>query len=83
MNITLNLSWRDDVTFIHEFDSGASSQATRGLRSLQISPALEYDINKNFTLRAFVDYTKTKPYLSTSFPVTSIRGGLTARFNLN
>lgn len=83
MNITLNLSWRDDVTFIHEFDSGASSQATRGLRSLQISPALEYDINKNFTLRAFVDYTKTKPYLSTSFPVTSVRGGLTARFNLN
>ena len=83
MNITFNFSWRDDVTFIHEFDSGASSQATRGLKSLQISPALEYEINKNFTLRTFVEYNKTRPYLSTSFPVTSIRGGITARFNLN
>jgi len=83
MNITFNFSYRDDVTFIHEFDSGASSQATRGLKSLQIGPALEYDVNKNFTLRAFVDYSKTKPYLSTSFPVTTIQGGVTARFNLN
>ena len=83
MNITFNFSWRDDVTYIHEFDSGASSQATRGLKSLQIGPALEYDINKNFTLRAFADYSKTRPYLSTSYPVTAVRGGVTARFNLN
>ncbi len=78
-----NLQIRDDVTFIHELDDGATKEPTRGLKSLRINPTIDYDINKNFTLRFFVEYNKTQPYLSTSFPITNVRGGLTARFNLN
>ena len=83
MNITFNFGLRDDVTFLHELDSGASSKATRGLKSISIAPAVDYDINKNFTLRAFVDYQLTEPYVSDSFRSTRINGGITARFNLN
>ena len=83
MNIAFNFGIRDDVTYLHELDSGASSKAIRGLKSISISPAVDYDINKNFTLRAFVDYNLTEPYVSDSFRSTRIEGGITARFNLN
>jgi cell surface protein SprA len=78
-----NLQLRDDVTYIIELDDGATKEPTRGLKSLRLNPTIDYDINKNFTLRFFVEYSKTQPYLSTSFPITNIQGGLTARFNLN
>jgi len=83
MNIAFNFGFRDDVTFLHELDSGASSKAIRGLKSISINPAVDYDINKNFTLRAFVEYNLTEPYVSDSFRSTRIEGGITARFNLN
>ncbi|MEE9373594.1 MAG: cell surface protein SprA [Saprospiraceae bacterium] len=83
MNITFNFGFRDDITFLHELDSGASAKPTRGIKSLSISPSVDYDINKNFTLRAFVDYMMTQPYVSDSYRSTRIEGGITARFNLN
>ena len=77
-----DFSIRDDATYIHEFDSGRDAQATRGTYTLQISPAFEYDINKYFTMRLFMDYNQTKPKTLGGFDVTNINGGLTARFNL-
>jgi len=78
-----NLQFNDDVTFIHDADDGASSTPTRGTTTIAIRPTIDYDINKNFTLRFFFDYNRSQPYLSTSYPRTSIEGGLTARFNLD
>lgn len=75
-------SFRDDITSIHEIDRGTTSDPTRGLRTLRINPSVEYDINSNLSLRAFVDYSSTRPYLSNTFPITSIQAGVTARFNL-
>ncbi len=77
-----DFSIRDDATYIHEFDSGRDAQATRGTYTLQISPSFDYDINKYFTLRLFMDYNQTKPKTLGGFDVTNINGGLTARFNL-
>jgi len=83
MTINFDFSLRDDVTWIHEIDKGASAEPIRGLKTLRINPSVEYDLNENLSLRAFVDYSRTQPYLSTSYPITSIQGGVTARFNLN
>ncbi len=83
LTISFDMSYRDDVSYIHKLDGGANAQPDRGLKSLRLSPSVDYDVNENFSLRAFVEYNQTKPYLTTSFPITSIRGGLTARFNLN
>ena len=83
MLINFDFSFRDDITSIHEIDRGTSAEPTRGLRTLRINPSVEYDINSNLSLRAFVDYSKTRPYLSNSFPITSVQAGVTARFNLN
>jgi cell surface protein SprA len=83
LELNFNFSLRDDATFIHDLDSGGDSDATRGTYSLQISPQVDYDINKHFTLRAFVNYSRTEPKTEGGFDVTNIQGGITARFNLN
>jgi cell surface protein SprA len=83
MTINFDFSYRDDISLLHAYDTGATAEPNRGLKSLSINPSVDYQVNDNFTLRFFVDFTKTKPYLSTSYPITSVQGGLTARFNLN
>ncbi len=83
MTFNLDFALRDDVTWIHKFDDGASEKPIRGLKSIRFNPSIDYDFNENLTLRAFFDYSNSKPYLSTSYPITSIQGGITASFILN
>jgi cell surface protein SprA len=82
LQFNFDFGLRDDATYTHEFDSGRDAQATRGTYSLQVSPSLDYDINKYFTLRMFVDYNQTKPKTLGGYDVTNVNGGITARFNL-
>jgi len=83
MTVNFDMSFRDDVTWIHEIDKGTNADPIRGLKTLRINPSVDYELNENLTLRGFVDFSKTQPYLSTSYPITSVQGGVTARFNLN
>lgn len=82
LQFNFDFGLRDDATYTHEFDSGRDAQATRGTYSLQVSPSIDYDINKYFTLRMFVDYNQTKPKTLGGYDVTNVNGGITARFNL-
>jgi hypothetical protein len=83
MTISMNFSYRDDVTFAYELDTRAEHVPTRGLKAIRINPSVEYDVNKNLTLQLFLDYNRTIPRTSLSFPITSASGGLRVRFNLN
>ena len=83
LEFVFDLQFRDDVTFIHELGDGSSKEPIRGTKSLSIAPQINYDVNKNFILSLYFEYTKTQPYLSTSYPITNINGGLTARFVLD
>ncbi len=83
LTITMNFSYSDNVTFAYELDTESELVPTRGLESIRINPSAEYDVNKNLTLQLFVDYNRTIPRTSLSFPVTNARGGLKVRFNLN
>jgi len=83
LSFNLDFALRDDVTWIHKFDDGASEKPLRGLKSIRFNPSVDYDLNENLTLRMFFDYSNSKPYLSTSYPITSIQGGITASFILN
>jgi cell surface protein SprA len=82
LSIKFDFAFRDDVTYNHKPDEIAGDPQ-RGLKSLRFSPSIDYDINKNLTMRMFFDFSRTKPYLTTSYPITSAQGGLTIRFNLN
>ena len=83
LEFAFDLQFRDDVSFIHELGDGSSKEPTRGTRTLSINPQINYDVNKNFILSFFFQYQRTRPYLSTSYPITNINGGLTARFVLD
>ena len=83
LEFVIDVQLRDDVTWLHVLDDGSSKKATRGTKTFTLAPAINYDVNKNFILSLYVEYSKTQPYLSTSYPITNINGGLTARFVLD
>ena len=77
-----DFSLRDDITQNHRLDQTRKAVPTRGMKSIRISPAVDYTLNRNLTLRLFFDYNKSTPYTSNSYPITTMRGGVTVRFNL-
>ncbi len=82
LNVEFSFSLRDDITINHLLDQGVA-EPTRGLRQIQFSPSVDYDINKKLNVRLFFDYSKTTPKTSASFPITNTRGGVTVTFSLD
>lgn len=82
LKFNFDFSYRDDVTFLHQIDQ-LDAEPTRGTTTIQISPAVEYQLSKRLSLRLFFDYYQTIPKTSISFNTTNIKGGLTVRFSLN
>ena len=85
MTFMLNIAWNDNQFFVHELDTNRlqSGNETRGEQSFQISPSVDYILNDNLTLRAFMDYNNVVPYASTSFRRTNVEGGIVMRLSLN
>ena len=82
MNFKFDFSWRDDITVNHLLDQGVSVP-TRGMKTIRISPSIDYAVNKQLNLRLFYDYSRTIPATSASFPITNTSAGLQIRFSLN
>ncbi len=82
MNFKFDFSYRDDVTINHLLDQGVSVP-TRGMKTIRISPSIDYKVNKQLSLRLFYDYSRTIPATSASFPITNTSAGLQIRFSLN
>ncbi len=83
-DLTLNFdfSLRDDITDTYLIDRDQDGQTTRGNTRVSINPSAEYRLNKQLSLRLFVDYTRTTPKTSNSFPQTNFSSGVTVRFEL-
>jgi cell surface protein SprA len=82
MDISFDFSLRDDVTTRYLLDQPIN-EPTRGTRAISISPAAEYQVNKQLALRLFMDYRRTIPKISQSFPITNTSAGVVVRFTLN
>jgi cell surface protein SprA len=83
IRININYSLRDDISQIYDLLTGIDAQADRGSKSVTLNPTVEYDVNKNLALRFYFDYSKITPRTTLSYPVTTIRSGVTLRFNIN
>lgn len=83
IRININYSLRDDISQIYDLLTGIDAQADRGSKTVTLNPTIEYDVNKNLALRFYFDYSKITPRTTLSFPVTTIRSGVTLRFNIN
>lgn len=81
LDIQVNFSLRDDVTFNHLLDQGII-EPTRGNYALSLSPSAEYKISQRLSLRLFFDYRRNVPKTSAGFPRTEASGGVVVRFVL-
>lgn len=83
LRINFDFSIRDDLTVIHLLEQEQPAIPTRGMRTTRISPFVEYDVNQALTIRLFVDYSRSVPATTITFPITNINSGIRVRFALN
>jgi cell surface protein SprA len=78
----MEIGVRDDKNS-NTFLSNNISVTSRGQKTIRISPSLDYTVNKYVTLRLFFDRQQSIPYVSTSYPTSTTKAGLTMRFTFN
>ncbi len=81
MNFRLDLSYRDDKTVNNRLDADLVIP-TSGQKVIGIAPSIDYVVNNRLNLRFFYDRRQTIPVISTAYPITNTRGGITLRFML-
>lgn len=81
LNFRFDFSFRDNRTLLRDLD-GQTTQATAGMKTISIRPNVSYVLNNKVTFRLFYDRQMNTPYISTSFPNSNTRVGLSIRFTL-
>lgn len=75
----VDIGFRDEKNS-NTFLANNISVVSRGQQVIRISPSLDYTASKYLTLRLFFDRQQTIPYVSTSYPTTTTKAGITLRF---
>jgi len=81
LTFKFDISLRDDVSVSHFLDQD-NTRVSRGVETVRLAPNIEYEYNKNITLRLFYDYNLSKPKTSLQYKTISQQGGLMVRFLL-
>jgi len=81
LNFRFSFSYRDNITVNHRIDQGVP-QITAGSRVIFVAPSIDYIISKRLNVKLFFEQTQTIPKISSGFPTTNTRGGITFRFSL-
>lgn len=79
LNIKVDVSVRDDKTN-NNYLAQNLSVVTRGQKVITVSPSINYIVSDKLTIRLFYDRRKSIPYITSSFPITTTRAGITFRF---
>src|SRR5690606_7232288 len=79
MNIRVDLGYRDDIVF-NSYLANDYKAPTRGQKVITISPSVDYIVNDKLRLKFFFDRRQTIPVLSSSYPITNTRAGMTLTF---
>ena len=80
LNMKADVSIRDNKTIIRYLDL-ENNQVTSGQTVWNIKYSADYAFSKNLTGIFYFDYTFSEYAISTSFPQTTIRSGITLRYN--
>jgi cell surface protein SprA len=80
LNLKADFSYRKNITLLRnlEYDN---NQVTAGQTLMSIKFSANYNLSKNLTSIFFYDHNFSKFAISTAFPQTSIRSGITIRYN--
>ncbi|MBS1739669.1 MAG: cell surface protein SprA [Bacteroidetes bacterium] len=79
LNVKMDIGVREDRT-TNNYLAQNTSITSRGQRVITISPSIDYIVNERLTIRLFYDRRQTIPFVSSSFPMTTTRAGITLRF---
>ncbi|MFI1771842.1 cell surface protein SprA [Thalassobellus citreus] len=80
LNMKADISVRDNKTIIRYLDL-ENNQVTSGQTIWGLKYSADYAFSKNLTGIFYFDYTFSEYAISTAFPQTTIRSGLTIRYN--
>ncbi|NJX16069.1 cell surface protein SprA [Tamlana crocina] len=80
LNMKADISVRDNKTIIRYLDL-ENNQITSGQTIWGLKYSADYAFSKNLTGIFYFDYTFSEYAISTAFPQTTIRSGLTLRYN--
>lgn len=79
LNIRGDISLRDSKTSIMNILLN-DSQITGGQRLMNIKLSADYNVSENLNLRVFYEQMTSKYKISTAFPLSTIRAGISATF---
>ncbi|MBN9482979.1 MAG: cell surface protein SprA [Bacteroidetes bacterium 43-93] len=79
LNIKVDVGLRDDKSS-NNYLAQNLNVVTRGQKVVTISPSIDYIVSERLTLHFFYDRRQSIPYISTSYPTTTTRAGVTLRF---
>jgi cell surface protein SprA len=80
LNFKLDVSYRKNRTIIRYLDV-ANNQTTAGQDIWGIDFTADYALTKNLTALFYYEHTFSEYAISTAFPQTTIRSGITLRYN--
>ncbi len=80
LNMKLDFSIRNNKTIVRYLDSN-NNQVTAGQTILNLNYSADYAFSKYLTGIFYFDYSFSDYAISTAFPQTTIRSGLTIRYN--
>jgi hypothetical protein len=80
INIKIDGSYRNSQTIVRYLDYN-NNKLSGGQNIWSAKLTADYSFSKNFTAIFYYDHSFSKPVISTSFPITNIRGGFTLRYN--
>ena len=80
LNIKADLSYRNNITVLRNLEID-NNQVTAGQTLWSIKVTADYALSRNLQALFFYDHNFSKFAISTAFPQTSIRSGITMRYN--
>jgi cell surface protein SprA len=79
LNMKADFSLRDNETIVRSIDT-ENNQTTAGQKIWTFRFTADYAVSSNFTTLFFYDHTFSEFAISTAFPQTTIRSGVTLRY---
>jgi cell surface protein SprA len=83
INLKMDVGIRDNITIIRPYgieDTVNNNQITGGQNLISVKFLADYSLNKNLLTSFFFDYNSSKFAISTTYPRTSINGGISVRY---
>ena len=80
LNLKADFSYRKNITLLRNLEYN-NNQVTAGQTLMSIKFSAGYNLSKNLTSLLFYDHNFSEFAISTAFPQTSIRSGITIRYN--